>query len=151
MRWPSAIPGGTSTRSVRRRTSRPRPSQRSHGCSAMRPSPRQTSHGTWRMTCPKAERVTACSTPTPPHRSQVTIGVPGSAPLPEQCSHSSTASKLSSTLVPDAASASVTSVWTAMSRPCAGPPGRPPMLLPKPPKKASKRSEIEPKPSKFGS
>ena len=37
-------------------------------------------------------RVTACSWPAPPQRSQVSIGVPGSAPLPWQCSQRSTAS-----------------------------------------------------------
>jgi hypothetical protein len=79
------------------------------------------------------------------------IGVPGSAPLPWQRSQVSTASKLSSTVAPAAAWVRSTSVVMATSPPCTGPvrdaapnPPRPP------PKNASKRSLIEPKPSKFG-
>ena len=133
---------------MRRRTSRPRPSHCGHGCSGTRPSPPHTSQATWRTTWPKGDRDTACSTPAPAQRSQVTIGVPGSAPLPWQRSQVSMASKLSSTSAPVAACASVTSALTATSPPCIGPPRvAAPNALPK---KASKRSEIEPKPSKFG-
>ena len=86
------MPAGTSTRSVRSLTSRPRPSQRSHGCVGRLPSPPQTSQSTVRTTWPNGVRLTAGRTPLPPQRSQVTIGVPGSAPLPWHRSQRSTAS-----------------------------------------------------------
>ena len=84
MRWPSSMPAGTSTddscashlvaaaaaQLARRRGIRPRPPQRSQvGV---------------RTTCPKTVRDTACSWPVPPQRGQVSISVPGSAPLPPQ-------------------------------------------------------------------
>ena len=62
------------------------------------------------------------SWPAPPQRSQVVIGVPGSAPLPWQCSQAPTASKRD--LAPHAAratSASSISTATPMSPPPAGP------------------------------
>ena len=65
---------------------------RGRAASATRPSPWQTSQTTVRTICPNGVRVTACSCPAPPQRSQVSIGVPGSAPLPWQCSQRSTAS-----------------------------------------------------------
>jgi hypothetical protein len=37
-----------------------------------------------RTTCPNGVRVTACRRPVPPQREHVSIGVPGSAPLPWQ-------------------------------------------------------------------
>ena len=79
-------------RTVRSSTVRPRPSQTLHGCSGMRPSPAQTSQATVRTTCPNGVRDIACSRPAPPQRSHVLIGVPGSAPLPLQCSQRATAS-----------------------------------------------------------
>jgi hypothetical protein len=151
MRWPSAMPAGTSTRSERRRTSRPRPSQRSHGSSGTLPSPPQTSQVTLRTICPNGERVTACSMPAPPQRSQVSIGVPGSAPLPWQRSQVSMASKLSSSSSPVAACSSVISALIAMSPPARGPwRAAVPPPNPIPPKNASNRSLIEPNELKSG-
>jgi hypothetical protein len=122
------------------------------GVCATRPSPPQASHATWRTTWPNGERVTAWRIPEPPQRSHVSIGVPGSAPLPWQFSHGSTASKLSCTDAPVAACSSVTSAETATSAPCAGPVRAPPPKAPPnpPPKNASKRSDTDPKPSKLG-
>ncbi len=76
-----------------------------------RPSPSQTSQTIVRIICPNGVRVTACSCPAPPQRSHVSIGVPGSAPLPWQCSQRSTASKATLTLAPCAAS--IRSISTA--------------------------------------
>ena len=59
--------------------------------------------------------------PTPPQRSQVSIGVPGSAPLPWQCSQRSIASKETSRVAPSAASSRSISIATATSAPCSGP------------------------------
>ena len=92
MRWPSAIPAGTSTVSLRFPARRPRPRHSPQGCLAVRPSPWQVSQTTVRIIWPKGVRVTACSWPAPPQRAHVSIGVPGSAPLPWQCSQRSTAS-----------------------------------------------------------
>ena len=74
----------------RRRGRGPRHSE--HGVSATLPSPPQTSQATARTTCPNGVRETARSWPEPPQRSQVSIGVPGSAPLPWQRSQASTTS-----------------------------------------------------------
>ena len=63
-----------------------RRAQTAHGCSGTRPSPPQTSQTAVRTSWPKRVRETACSWPEPWQRAQVTIGVPGSAPLPWQCS-----------------------------------------------------------------
>ena len=89
------------------------------------------------------------SWPLPSQRGQVSIGVPGSAPFPLQCSQPCTASKATSTLVPAATSARSISAVTATSPPCMAPPLRPPPKT-SPPKKASKMSENEPKPSNDG-
>ena len=70
----------------------PRPSQVWQGCSAIRPSPPHLSHSAVRTIWPKRVRWTAWICPAPLQRSQVTIGVPGSAPLPWQVSHSAVAS-----------------------------------------------------------
>jgi hypothetical protein len=78
------------------------------------------------------------------------IRVPGSAPLPRQRSHASIASKFSSIDAPAAAWASWTSALTAMSAPWSGPVCDAAAPKPPAPKNASNRSEIEPKPSKFG-
>ena len=70
----------------------PRPEQVWHGGSAIRPSPPHLSHSAVRTIWPKRVRWTAWIWPAPRHLSQVTIGVPGSAPLPWQVSHSAVAS-----------------------------------------------------------
>ena len=57
---------------------------RPQGCSGTRPSPPQTSHTAVRTSWPKRVRETAWSWPEPWQRAHVTIGVPGSAPLPWQ-------------------------------------------------------------------
>ena len=92
MRWPSAMPAGTSTSMSARWATLPRPSQVSHGCSGTRPSPSQTSQTAVRTIWPNAVRVTACTWPAPPQREQVRIGVPGFAPLPLQVSQRAIAS-----------------------------------------------------------
>ncbi len=92
MRWPSAIPAGTSIEIACVSTSRPRPWQRVHGRWAFLPSPPQTSQVIVRAIWPNGVRLTACRTPLPPQRSHVVIGVPGSAPLPRQRSQRSTTS-----------------------------------------------------------
>ena len=86
------MPAGTSTPTVRVAITMPLPRQSAHGWVAMRPSPPHASQATVRMTWPKGVRATAWRRPAPPQRSQVSIGVPGSAPLPWQCSQRSTAS-----------------------------------------------------------
>ena len=93
-------------------------------------------------------RVTARSRPVPPQRRQVSIGVPGSAPLPWQRSQGSTSSYSTSTDVPVAASAREISTSTAMSPPWTRPPPPRPNAAPNgsPPKNASKMSANEPKP-----
>ncbi len=73
---------------------RPRPPHSAQGVSAILPSPAQASQTTARTIWPKAVRVTWRSCPAPSQRSQVRIGVPGSAPLPLQCSQTPTASKV---------------------------------------------------------
>ena len=77
--------------SVERRV-RPLPLQTSQGCSGILPLPPQVSQGAARTICPNGVRVTWRSSPAPPQRSQVVIGVPGSAPLPWQCSQAPTTS-----------------------------------------------------------
>ena len=62
------------------------------GVSGIFPAPPQASQTTPRTICPNGVRVTWRSSPAPPQRSQVAIGVPGSAPLPWQCSQAPTAS-----------------------------------------------------------
>ena len=62
----------------------PSPPHSSHGSRAMRPSPPQVSQIAVRTIWPKAVRETACSWPEPWQRGQVSIGVPGLAPLPWQ-------------------------------------------------------------------
>ena len=81
-----------STETFLRSTLRPRPRHSWHGFLATRPSPPQTSQAAARTTWPNGVRETARSWPVPPHLAQVSIGVPGSAPLPWQCSQRSTAS-----------------------------------------------------------
>jgi hypothetical protein len=71
---------------------RPRPRHSRHGVRATDPSPPQVSHTAARTIWPKAVRDTARSCPAPPQRSQVSIGVPGSARLPWQRSQRVTAS-----------------------------------------------------------
>ena len=65
---------------------------RAQGCVGTRPSPPHASQTTLRTICPNGVLVTACWCPAPPQRLQVSIGVPGSAPLPRQCSQRATAS-----------------------------------------------------------
>ena len=86
------MPAGTSTVTERSPTTRPRPRHSAHGLTATRPSPPQASQTTVRIIWPNGVRVTAWSRPAPPHFEQVSIGVPGSAPLPRQCSQRTTAS-----------------------------------------------------------
>ena len=86
------MPAGTSTSTFWRRTSIPRPPQVSHGDSATRPSPPQVSQIAVRTSWPKRVRATFCVWPEPWQVGQATIGVPGSAPLPRQVSHSTVAS-----------------------------------------------------------
>ena len=114
----------------------------------MLPSPPHRSQTVERTSCPNAVRVTARSWPDPPQRGHVSIGVPGSAPLPWQRGQVSTASYSTSFVIPVAASWSVTSTLTATSPPCIAPP-RPPPNSGSPPKKASKMSANEPKPWKL--
>src|SRR5438105_6189523 len=147
-RCPSSIPGGSSTSYLRIPALRPAPSHSSQGVSAIRPSPPQASQVAARTSWPKAVRETKRTWPLPWHFSQVLIGVPGSAPLPLQCSQRITASKLSSLLAPLATSSSVTSTVVTTSPPAAGPrenPNGSPL-----PKKASKMSSIEPNPVLLG-
>ena len=92
IRWPSEIPAGTSTENFARSTLRPLPRQDLHGSRGTRPSPWQASQAAARTTCPNGVLATVRSWPAPPQREQVSIGVPGSAPLPRQCSHSATTS-----------------------------------------------------------
>ena len=87
IRCPSAMPAGTSTLTFGRSTLRPRPRHTLHGSRATFPSPWHTSQTAVRITWPNGVRVTALSCPLPWQREQVSIGVPGSAPLPRQCSH----------------------------------------------------------------
>ena len=75
-----------------RSTLRPRPWQTSHGSLGTRPSPWHVSHTAVRMTWPNGVRCTARSWPDPWQRGHVSIGVPGSAPFPRQCSHTATTS-----------------------------------------------------------
>jgi CDP-glycerol glycerophosphotransferase len=62
------------------------------GTFGTRPSPWQVSHTVGRMTWPNGVRWTARSCPAPWQRGHVSIGVPGSAPFPRQCSHTATTS-----------------------------------------------------------
>ena len=62
------------------------------GDSAMRPSPPQVSQIAVRTSWPKRVRATRWVWPEPWQVGQATIGVPGSAPLPRQVSHSTVAS-----------------------------------------------------------
>ena len=114
----------------------------------MRPSPPQVSQACSRTSWPNAVRVTARILPAPLHVGQVSIGVPGSAPFPWQCSHTSTSSYATSTVLPAAASASEISTSTARSPPWMRPAPPRPKAPPNgsPPKNASKMSAKEPKP-----
>ena len=69
----------------------------------------QTSHTWLRTIWPNAVRATVRSSPVPSQRPHVSIGVPGSAPLPLQRSHGPTRSYSTCTLVPRAASWRLTS------------------------------------------
>ncbi len=86
------MPAGMSTFTWRSSAVIPRPSQVWQGVSAIRPSPLHLSHSAVRTIWPKRVRWTCWIWPWPRHLSQVTIGVPGSAPLPWQVSHSTVAS-----------------------------------------------------------
>ena len=86
------MPAGTSIDSSRFTAWLPRPSHSVHGVWATLPSPSHTSHAAARTIWPKAVRVTARRRPVPPQRSQVSMGVPGSARLPWQRSQGATAS-----------------------------------------------------------
>jgi len=133
------MPAGMSTFSVVRLARRPRPWHSRHGRSAMRPSPPQVSHAIVRTTWPNGVRVTAWRWPVPLQRSQLTMGVPGSAPLPLQCSQRAIASNVTSTVEPfDAVTRSISTV-APTSPPC-DEAVRPPL----PPKNASKMSASDP-------
>jgi len=86
------VAAGTSTFSFRRRAVRPRPRHSVHGSRAILPSPAHASHTTARTIWPNGVRDTERSWPVPSQRGQVSIGVPGSAPLPLQCSQREIAS-----------------------------------------------------------
>ena len=93
IRWPSAIPAGTSTETFARSTLAPAPAAHLARV-ARRPGPRRR---TRRTAPPAPPGRTASARPRaagrcPRSAGQVSIGVPGSAPLPRQCSHSATAS-----------------------------------------------------------
>ena len=103
----------------------PSPPQTVHGVSAILPSPPQVGQGVARTICPKGVRVACRTCPAPPQVPQVVIGVPGSAPLPWQCSQRTTARKATSRLTPVSTSASSISSRTATSPPAAGPAGPP--------------------------
>ena len=111
----------------------------------MRPSPPQRSHGIARTTCPKTLRICSWIWPLPWQRSQVLIGVPGSAPLPLQCSQMPTASKLTSVSVPSNTSSSETSATASTSPPGDGPRAKPPPKAS--PKKVEKMSWMLEKPA----
>ncbi len=80
MRWPSWIPGGTSTSTVRSVVTRPSPAQTWHGCEIVWPEPPHVPHACVRMNWPNGEFETAWSRPEPPHVGHVSGVVPGSAP-----------------------------------------------------------------------
>ena len=86
------MPAGMSTFTRRWLTTIPRPSHVWQGVSAIRPSPPHLSHSAVRTIWPKRVRWTCWIWPAPRQRSQVTIGVPGSAPLPWHVSHGAVAS-----------------------------------------------------------
>ena len=126
------------------------------GSRGTRPSPWHTSHAAARTTWPNGVRETARSWPVPSQRAQVSIGVPGSAPLPWQCSQQR--DRLVGDL--DRGAAARPARDRSRPRPRRRRPGsRPPRRAaaaerarrtPPPPKNASKMSATEPKPSKFG-
>ena len=121
---------------VDRQRQRARPCARArgtrlHGCLGTRPSPSQVSQTVARTTWPNGVRVTARSWPAPPQRSHVSIGVPGSAPLPWQvlAAHDRVVVDLDRARRwrrPQARS----SPSTATSPPCAGPARPPPNMSP---------------------
>ena len=77
MRWPSWIPAGISTVSVRSSMTRPPPWHSSQGVSIFRPEPAQSGHACVRTNSPNTLRVTCCSRPAPPHVGHVEISDAG--------------------------------------------------------------------------
>ena len=115
--WPSWMPAGTSTSSVRSSTDRPDPSQSRQGRSTTRPAPPQPGQVCERTNSPNAVRETCCRWPRPPQVAQTTGSVPGSAPLPRQVAQGTVTGIETSRLTPVAASASSISIRAATSAP----------------------------------
>src|SRR5262245_22508730 len=150
MRWPSWMPAGISTSSVRSSNTRPAPSHFSHGCSISLPAPLHVGQVPARTNSPKTLRDTCRTRPLPPQVGQVVTGVSGSAPLPPQRSHGTATPNGTSRFVPVATSARSISTRAAMSAPRARP-MRPPIPNRSSPKKAEKRSERLPRSNVLGS
>ena len=125
---------------------RPLPPHSAHGVSGILPAPPQASQATPRTICPNGVRATWRSWPAPPQRSQVAIGVPGSAPLPWQCSQAPTASKATSRRTPVETSVEVELGGDEdVAARCRAARRRSRSAAP-PPKSAWRMSSIEPKP-----
>src|SRR4051794_40918591 len=118
------------------------------------PPPPRAAPTPLRPSCPNTVLEPSRISPTPPQVSHVRIGVPGSAPLPWQCSHTDTASNERSRLAPVTTSSRVTSTCAATSAPPAGPPRPKPnrsLNIGSPrPKNADSTSSKLPKPSARG-
>src|SRR5581483_10632654 len=144
IRWPSWMPAGISTSSVRSSSVRPAPPQVSPGCSTTRPEPPHCGQADVRTNSPKTERATCRRRPEPPQRGQAETLVPGRTPLPPQVRHWTATSSGTFAVVPRAASTSsiVTSAATS-------PPRVPPVRTAPPkrssPKNALKRSPMSPR------
>ncbi len=145
--WPSSMPAGIVTRSVRFRSVRPSPLHVSHGVSTILPSPRQRGHALTLTICPSIVWRTLRTSPRPSHCGQVVASVPGAAPVPVHVSHRPSARNSISFSVPLTASSNVMRMSYRRSEPGCGLPRRADPDA-APPKNASKMSLNPPNPSK---
>src|SRR5580693_9140962 len=124
---------------VRRVLTRPSASHSGHGLRMTVPKPPQPGHGREVIIWPMNDRVTWLTSPRPLQISQVTGGVPGAVPSPEQVGQTTAVSTTRSLVVPNAHSDRSISTLMVALRPrlarLLGPRGAPPA-----PKKASMRS-----------
>ena len=87
-RWPSSIPAGTSTSSVRVPCTRPSPRHVWHGVGIPGPVPEHTWHGAAVTSWPSSERRTWRTSPVPSHVGHVSGCVPGAHRCRRTTSHS---------------------------------------------------------------
>ncbi len=109
MREPSSTPAGMRTWSVFSCSTRPRPRHVGHGDCTIWPSPAHLVQVVWVTNWPERRLAHLALDAAAPQRSQGTISVPGSAPLPLQVAQVERWRNAISRVVPAYASSSVIS------------------------------------------